>query len=181
MARVIGALERYAGQLAGKRPPHPLVGHATLSVGTIAGGIEVNTVPDRCSVEIDRRLLPDEDPIVAADDVRQYVEAAVDAGDRPIQEEPYLAARGLDTRHNGPLAARLQKIASRMGVASQQIGVPFATDASVVAETGIASVVFGPGSIQQAHTTDEWIEVEQLRLAAEILFEFCSGGLPESA
>jgi acetylornithine deacetylase/succinyl-diaminopimelate desuccinylase family protein len=181
MSRVVGALERYAGELAGKRPPHPLVGQATLSVGTITGGIEVNTVPDRCCVEIDRRLLPDEDPIDAAGDVRRYVEAAVDADDRPVHEEPYLAARGLDAQHNGPLAGRLQKIASRIGVSSRQIGASYATDASIVGATGIPTVVFGPGSIDQAHTADEWIAVEQLRLAAEILFEFCSGDPPAIA
>jgi len=42
---------------------HALVGRPTLSVGTIQGGVSVNTVPDLCTIEIDRRLLPDEDPI----------------------------------------------------------------------------------------------------------------------
>ncbi|MFM8286006.1 MAG: M20/M25/M40 family metallo-hydrolase, partial [Planctomycetaceae bacterium] len=44
------------------------------------------------------------------------------------------------------------------------------------AVTGVPAVVFGPGSIEQAHTRDEWIEVEQLRLATEILHRFCRAG-----
>ena len=50
--------------------------------------------------------------------------------------------------------------------------VPYGTDASTIAEAGIPSVVFGPGDIAQAHTKDEWIELDQLEPAAEILFRF---------
>jgi acetylornithine deacetylase len=53
--------------------------------------------------------------------------------------------------------------------------VPFGTDASRVAVTGVPSVVFGPGDIAQAHTKDEWIDLSQLEPAAEILFRFACG------
>ena len=50
--------------------------------------------------------------------------------------------------------------------------VPYGTDASSLALAGIPSVVFGPGDIAQAHTADEWIELQQVEQAAEILFRF---------
>ena len=50
------------------------------------------------------------------------------------------------------------------------IAVPFGTDASTIAEAGIPAVVFGPGDIRQAHTKDEWIELDQIERAAEILY-----------
>ena len=50
----------------------------------------------------------------------------------------------------------------------------FGTDASAFASTGIPTVVFGPGYIDQAHTADEWIAVDQLVAATEILYEFLS-------
>jgi acetylornithine deacetylase len=54
------------------------------------------------------------------------------------------------------------------------LGVPYGTDAPAFAGAGIPTVVFGPGSIAQAHTADEWIAVEQLHLATEILYRFAS-------
>ena len=53
---------------------------------------------------------------------------------------------------------------------SQLIGVPYGTDAWALSAAGIPSVVFGPGSIDQAHTDDEWIDVEQLERATEVFY-----------
>jgi len=49
---------------------------------------------------------------------------------------------------------------------------PYGTDAASLCEAFIPAVVFGPGSIAQAHTKDEWIEIEQLKIAEEILCDF---------
>ena len=56
---------------------HPLCGPATLSVGTIRGGASVNTVPDRATIEIDRRLMPGEDPAEACGHAAEYLAAAL--------------------------------------------------------------------------------------------------------
>ena len=61
MGHVITACEQYADALA-REQPHPLLGTPTINLGTVQGGICVNAVPDRCTVELDRRLLPHEDP-----------------------------------------------------------------------------------------------------------------------
>jgi acetylornithine deacetylase len=50
------------------------------------------------------------------------------------------------------------------------MAVPFGTDAATIAGAGIPTVVFGPGDIAQAHTADEWVSLEQVEKAAEILF-----------
>src|SRR5262249_31447687 len=57
MGRILPIIERYANKLL-EGPKDPDLGTATLSVGRIEGGASVNTVPDRCCVEIDRRLIP---------------------------------------------------------------------------------------------------------------------------
>src|SRR5438552_4443083 len=62
MARVLDVLDQYAQGVVPRLASHPLCGHPTLSVGLISGGISVNTVPDRCTIEIDRRGLPAEHP-----------------------------------------------------------------------------------------------------------------------
>jgi len=51
------------------------------------------------------------------------------------------------------------------------MGVPFGTDAGPLNARGTPCIVFGPGDIAQAHTKDEWIELEQVRLAAEAYFQ----------
>ena len=53
-------------------------------------------------------------------------------------------------------------------------GAWYGTNASRIAATGVPAVVFGPGSINQAHTVDEWIDVNELRQASEIYYRFCA-------
>ena len=61
------------------------------------------------------------------------------------------------------------------------MGVPFGTDAGPLSEAGTPCVVFGPGDIAQAHTKDEWIDLEELKLAADAYFEIASTlGRPDS-
>ena len=59
----------------------------------------------------------------------------------------------------------------------RQAGVPYATDAAFISAAGIPTVVFGPGSIEQAHTDDEWLPLDQLEQAAEVLYRFVRTGL----
>jgi len=58
----------------------------------------------------------------------------------------------------------------------EKIGVPFGTNASRIAAMGIPSVVFGPGSIDQAHTVDEWLSIDELSKASETLYQFIRRG-----
>lgn len=170
MAKVVNALERFAIELQ-TRGSHPLVGPASLSVGRIQGGVSVNTVPDRCEIEIDRRLNPGDDDARAYDEVRQFVAAAPEVNFPFVMQQPWIESPALGGGANGPLAARLQAVSASCGHSARVIGVPFGTDASKIAAAGIPAVVFGPGSIAQAHTADEWIDLKQLRLAERIYFE----------
>jgi acetylornithine deacetylase len=176
MARVLAVLEQYAQKVVPGMGSHPLCGHPTLSVGTISGGISVNTVPDRATIEIDRRVLPGEDPRAALNHCLDYINTHVPPGTPVVQEAPFMLTSGLADEDNGPLAARLGEAIQRHGGAGKAIGVPYGTDAPHYAATGCPTVVFGPGSIDQAHTADEWIEIAQLRAAADILYDFAARG-----
>ena len=85
---------------------------------------------------------------------------------------PFLTAPGLSNTHNEQLGDRLAEVVRRQGNACEKIGVHFGTDAAAYGPLHVPAVVFGPGDIAQAHTDDEWIELDQLRRAADILFEF---------
>jgi succinyl-diaminopimelate desuccinylase len=173
MAQVVRELEHYASELPSMIPPHPLCGPATLSVGRIEGGISVNTVPDECHIEIDRRCVPGEDPKLVIPKVEQYLRERLDVDFEMLP--PWVEGATLSDDNNGDWAGRLMQHIEAVAGPREKVGVPYGTNASRFAMTGVPALVFGPGSIEQAHTKDEWIDVRQLPLATEILYRFCAG------
>lgn len=172
MSRVLGALEEYAARLPGRVPAHPRCGPATLSVGRISGGVSVNTVPDECTIEIDRRCVPGEDGLAVIEDVRRFLAERLDVEFDMLP--PWCLGPPLSDERNGPFAEELLAHVERTSGPHHLIGVPYGTHASRFAAAGVPAVVCGPGSIAQAHTGDEWIEIDQLRQAADIYFGLCS-------
>ena len=177
MARVLETLERYQHEVAPTLGEHPLCGQPTLSVGTISGGLSVNTVPDACAIEIDRRLIPGEKPEEAYRHVLDYVTREMGSDPTIDHEKPFLIGAGLLDQANGPLAERMVAAAREAQIDCTKIGVPFGTDAAAIAGAGVPSIVFGPGSIDQAHTADEWLALDQLVQASEALYRFGLTGL----
>jgi acetylornithine deacetylase len=173
MATILDALSRYQREVLPQLGSHPRCGPATLSVGVIRGGLSVNTVPDRCTIEIDRRLMPEETPDQAQQHLREYLGRTVAAETFEL-ETPFMTAEPLSDADNGALAQQLGESVRAVTGQCQSIGVPYATDAPYIARLGIPTVVFGPGSIEQAHTKDEWISMEQLDLAVDVLYDFIS-------
>jgi len=172
MAKVLAALERYQREIVTTLGAHPRCGTPTLSVGTITGGLSVNTVPDHCTIEIDRRLIPREAPQAAYEHVINYLRETLGPG-FPLQHAPpFLTGLGLPDETNGPLAERMVAAARECRIPSTSVGVPYGTDAAQYAAVGVPSVVFGPGSIAQAHTADEWLPLDQLEAASEALYQF---------
>jgi acetylornithine deacetylase len=172
MGRVLPVVEQYADQLMGSAA-HPRLGPPTLSVGRIEGGVSVNTVPDGCVIEIDRRLLPGEDPQAAWKDFRNHLQAR--AGVPVICDPVWLACPALASDLAAGVRERLGTAIDAVEGRHEVLAVPFGTDASSIAEAGIPAVVFGPGDIAQAHTKDEWVELDQIDRAAEILYRFLAG------
>jgi acetylornithine deacetylase len=170
MARVVSAIEEYAAWL---RSTHqdPLLGFATLSVGRIEGGISANVVPDRCTIDIDRRVLPGEDLQAVPQELAAYLHYRLEP-EGWEQEEPWMSLPPLSGQGKEALVARLAE-AVRQVLGHAEVGtVAYGTDASTLQAAGIPCVVFGPGDIAQAHTADEWIELHQVEQAAEILYTF---------
>jgi acetylornithine deacetylase len=169
MAAVLIAIEQYAEWLR-TSPADPVLGPATINVGRITGGSSVNAVPDWCTIEIDRRMLPGEDGRRAQREMEEYIKQTV-----PFQvsmEKPWTSLPALSSEQSERLVEQLGPIINAVTGGAQVRGVAFGTDASTIATAGIPAVVFGPGDIAQAHTSDEWIELEQVEKAAEILYRF---------
>lgn len=172
MARAVRYLEDYADWLPKSVPIHPLCGRPTLSVGRIFGGQSVNIVPDSCTIEIDRRLVPGEDPLVAWSTVSEQLTERF--GPNIVTDEAWISSPALGNQNNAWLAEPLLNCISEVAGRHRSLGVAYCTHASTLSSAGVPSVVFGPGSIAQAHTEDEYIEAKQLDQAAEIYFQFAS-------
>ncbi len=172
MARVVLALEEDHQSLAARK--HPLLGPATCNVGVIRGGVQVNFVPDECAIEIDRRLLPGEQ----VETVLVHYQGLLDALKREhptldaVMEPPMLTDEALETQPDSAPAQLASSLLTKMGLDAQLCGVPFGSDASKLSRQGILSLVFGPGSIDQAHAAVEFVEVEQVQRAFEFYREF---------
>jgi acetylornithine deacetylase len=169
MAAVLPHLERYAEELRASRSD-PRLGPPTLSVGRIDGGTSVNTVPDRCRVEVDRRLLPGEKAQSALEHLHDYLRQCVDPSLSFSFSAPFVSAPPLSAAGSEDLVARLGAAIDRVIGSHQVDAVPYGTDAAPLAESGIPAVVFGPGDISRAHTCDEWVPLEEVEQASEILY-----------
>jgi acetylornithine deacetylase len=170
MARVLAALERYHREVLAGRPAHPLCGGPTLNVGTIAGGTSVNTVPDHCTIEIERRLTPEESPQEARQEVIDHLARELNLGPDLQHDDPFMRGLALGEQSNRGLADRLAGVVRRVAGTCRTIGVAYATDAASLAAAGVPTVVFGPGSVEQAHTADEWIALDSVEKAAEVYY-----------
>ncbi len=161
MSDGVAALRGLADALA-LRPGHPHLGSGTLSVGTIRGGAAVNIVPDSCVIEVDRRLLPGEEADEATRELRGVLE--------PLGitvSQPYMQAPGFEAAPGSAAVEAVTRAAESVGIVPAPRFVNYCTDASFYPGFGIPAVVFGPGSIDQAHQADEWIAIDQLEAGAE--------------
>jgi acetylornithine deacetylase/succinyl-diaminopimelate desuccinylase-like protein len=172
MARVLLALEEDHHHFAAK--VHPLLGPATCNVGRIHGGVQVNFVPDQCVIEIDRRLLPGE----AAQPVLAHYQTLLDTLQREdptfrgVMEPPMLVDEALETPAESAVVQLTATLLSERGLEARPCGVPFGSDASKLSRQGVPSIVFGPGSIDHAHASVEYVELADVRTAAEIYRDF---------
>jgi acetylornithine deacetylase/succinyl-diaminopimelate desuccinylase-like protein len=165
MARVVEMLETdYAAWL--RKRKHPLLGAATINVGTICGGVQPNIVPDRCKISVDRRTLPGETDAGVQREIAAFLRAKKLSA--KISSAKLAPALPLETNYKLPLVQTFLKAAGQ----TKPVGVDFFCDAAVLSAGGIPSVVFGPGDVAQAHTTDEWISLASLDRGKDLLLEF---------
>ena len=143
---------------------HPVLGHSTVSAGTITGGSKINIVPDLCEAAVDIRTVPDPRCAQVLDSL------AAQLGQRvPGIEITLSHSLPLNTPREHPLISHLESLGAKC------VGAPWFCDAAIFARDGVPAIAMGPGSIDQAHTKDEWIEVAELKRGAEMFGRFLAG------
>ena len=149
---------------------HPLVGHASLTVTRIVGGIGDNIVPDNCEMVLDRRLLPGE----ALDEALSNLHALLGRAKRDYGVEAELAAirtmaGPAETSVADPLVTEAVAISRRHGVTFPQPGgLTGGCDLVHFRDAGAVGIVLGPGSLDFAHQPDEYVPKDDLVRAALI-------------
>ncbi len=144
---------------------HPVLGHSTLNVGTLHGGTRPNIVPDLAVAEIDIRMTPS---LMDAGGGREITEAFIAEMKLPVQLTPNLENPPMETAADN---IYIQKILAAWP-SSQCVGAPWFSDAAHLSKGGIPSVCVGPGSIDQAHTKDEFIMVADLEEGVKFFSAF---------
>jgi acetylornithine deacetylase/succinyl-diaminopimelate desuccinylase-like protein len=165
----------------GQDPTAPFE-QATLNIGRIEGGSAVNIVPGSCRIEADLRTVPGTDHGEVAGHIRSGLKALQEEGAisgfrlQTIKECPPFA-----TAEDCPLARRLGAACRAEGKEPKVAGTGWFSDAGPLAQVCGDVLVFGPGSIEQAHTPDEFIEIEALVRGARILRRFLESTADELA
>jgi acetylornithine deacetylase len=143
----------------------------TASVGLINGGVAVNTVPDRCDVDFEFRTVPEDNPHDFLARVRGF---AQDVLLPQMRAENLLAGVELHevamvpglSDAGGTKALDLAQALTSSVTADK---VAYATEAGIYQAAGIDTVICGPGSLEQAHTADEYIELAQIHACEQFL------------
>ena len=139
-----------------------VLGHPTFSIGTVRGGTKFNIVPDYAEAVVDFRLLPAQWKEREAEDVFAVMRAACPG----LEFTRIMGSEALDTDPAHPLVAKL------VAAGGHTSGAAWFCDAAIFSAKGIPAVAVGPGSVAQAHTENEFIEVSALEQGVEYFKKF---------
>lgn len=157
-AQVITALHAEHERL--QREPVPALGHAALTVTIVQGGTGINVVPDQCTFSLDRRVTEREK---AAEVVAHLTTLAQRACPLPLR---MTVEKEIDAFFQPTDGSLVTQLARWTGEAPQS--APYGTNAWAYAPVATQRVVFGPGSIDQAHAAEEWVTRAELARAAAV-------------
>jgi len=155
-----------------ERHAHDLLGASSAEVSAIAAGNEFNTVPDRCTIKIEIKVVPGQGAGNVVADLERL--AGEHGGRVELIEvtEPFEAEAGSEL-----VAALSAATLAVTGSASEAIGVPAWTDAhNFVTFGGSEAVVFGPGDFTTAHTEDEHVDANRVAECARIFSHVAESG-----
>ena len=142
---------------------NPVMGSGTVNVGTINGGTKINVVPDFCNVEVDRRIVPPETTTYAINQIKGILKRLKLKADVQIKTNRMPMQIG----ESSELVTLLKRISKARTVASSG----YMETEMYYKEAGIPCVNFGPGLDRQAHVTDEYVPIKNLKRATKIYSE----------
>ncbi len=175
MGRVLGKIEKLQEKLD-SGPRHPLLGCGSVHASLISGGQELSSYPERCRLSLERRLLPGEDAATLERELAEIISRLSEQDSRfRAQFTMSYAAMALETPRESPIAQTLVRCARKVAGSRASFGAQsFWTDAALLSEAGIPSVLFGPGGAG-LHSGVEYVKLDDVLLCAETLAECARG------
>jgi acetylornithine deacetylase len=168
MGRVLGSLEALDRELQ-SRPAQPLVGTASLHASMIDGGREWSTYPDACRLKLERRTVAGETPDAVLREITTILDVLREADpefDASASHELSRAAYAIDER--AELPQLLTASARTAGLSGKMTGMTYWTDAAILGESGIPSVLFGPGG-DGLHGQQEYVNVADVLTCRDVI------------
>jgi acetylornithine deacetylase len=149
---------------------HALLGRPSVHASLIEGGTGMSTYPDRCVVRIERRTIPGETPA----QVLAELEAACSrvASRRPTFRADVamtFAQEPSDVAVDAPIVRAMETALGECGEPVRVEGMSAWTDAALLNAAGIPAICFGPGDIALAHSAEEWVPVDEIERATQVL------------
>ncbi|QKC85340.1 acetylornithine deacetylase [Mesorhizobium sp. NZP2077] len=131
--------------------------YSSLQAGVVAGGHQVNIIPDTCTLDLEARAIPGVDPASLLAPVRARAEALAADGFR-IEWRPMSAYPAMSLPPDAPLAGLLHALTGEAPLAA----VSYGTEAGLYQAAGFDAIICGPGDIDRAHKPDEYILTSEL-------------------
>ena len=153
---------------------HPLLGGPTLTCTRFEAGEGPNTVPARAELAFDYRILPDRTGPEAWEElaaVARRTAASWPEGATLDMQPPFIDSASMEVAEEDAIVRLMQDVCRRFGRAVTVKGVPFGSDATKLTRAGTPTIVFGPGSISQAHTADESVVLDEVAQGADMLID----------
>lgn len=159
---------------------HPLLGRASVHASTISGGVGISTYPDRCVLAIERRTIPGE----TADAILAEIEAVCGrvAARRPelsVSVRLIGAQLPSDVARDAPVVKAVERALRAEDLPAPVEGLSAWTDAALLNDAGIATICFGPGDIALAHSAEEFVPVDEIIRATDVLTRVASDWMTE--
>ena len=172
MARVLMELDALDKDLQA-RSAHPLLGTASLHASLIEGGRELSSYPDRCHLQMERRSVPGEAPGVAATEVDEIL-TRLRAGDSTFKaaSKEMFARSPYEISADHELPQAMLRALSTLAPAHSRtlgpIGMSFWTDAAILGDAGIPSILYGPSGAG-LHSVEEWVDAQSVLTCRDAL------------
>ncbi|MDM0037836.1 ArgE/DapE family deacylase [Variovorax sp. J22G21] len=150
--------------------------HPYLNVGRIEGGTNTNVVPGKVVFKLDRRMIPEENPVEVEANIRKVIaDAAAQSAGITVDIKRMLLANAMQPlAGNKPLVEAIQKHGQQLfGEPIKAMGTPLYTDVRLYGEAGIPGVIYGAGprTVLESHAkrSDERLQLEDLRRATKVI------------
>jgi acetylornithine deacetylase/succinyl-diaminopimelate desuccinylase-like protein len=169
MMRLMGALQSYYDKALAERTSGAM--KSTVNIGMFHGGHNTNVVPSACTVEIDRRLLPDEKVKDAFTELKRVIDGVGEPKD--MYDVAFLTGtNGFAAPANGRTVAAFEAVVKKQtGRKVKFLNATGVSDGRYYADDGIEIINFGPGSGAQGHAANESVPIDEMVAAARIQLE----------